>query len=147
MNALQQLNNLPERKEQIKTFAQAGIDEILNGNYSALEFKLRADFIKKALDQILDHAVVNDLVLHEARKYEGQDYKNCKVSVISKKTWNYDQCNDNRYDDIKTVLEKAKADLKNQEDFLKTLTFPIADLDGNIINPPTFTETEYITIK
>jgi len=147
MNALQQLNNLPERKEQIKTFAQAGIDEILNGNYSALEFKLRADFIKKALDQILDHAAVNDLVLHEARQYEGQDYKGCKVSVNRRKTWKFDNCHDDRYDDMKTALEKAKVDLKKQEDFLKTLTFSIADLDGNIINPPTFTETEFLTIK
>jgi len=147
MNALQHLNDLPERREQIKEFARQGIDQILSGEYSALELKFRFDAFKKAVEMILDHAAVNDLVLHEARQYEGQAYKGCKVSVNRRKTWKFDQCNDNRYDDMKTVLEEAKADLKNQENFLKTLTFPIADLDGNIINPPTFTETEFLTIK
>lgn len=147
MNALQELHNLPERKEQIKEFARQGIEQILNGEYSALEFKFRFDAFKKACEMILEHAAVNDLVLMEARRYEGQDYKDCKVSVQRRKTWKFDQCGDPTYTELSANLEMTKRLVKKQEDFLKALGAPISDLDGNIINPPTYSEIEYITIK
>ena len=147
MNALSELSNLPERKEQIKEFARQGIDQILNGEYSALEFKFRFDAFKKACEMILDHAAVNDLVLMEARRYEGQDYKDCKVSVQRRKTWKFDQCGDETYSRMKIAEEMIKKDIKKQEDFLKALGAPVSDLDGNIINPATYSEIEYITIK
>lgn len=147
MNALSELSNLPERKEQIKEFARQGINQILNGEYSALEFKFRFDAFKKACEMILDHAAVNDLVLLEARRLDGQSYKDCKVSVQRRKTWKFDQCNDERYNEMKIVESKVKADIKKHEDALKSMVQPMADLEGNIINPPTYSEIEYITIK
>ena len=148
MNALNQLSTLPERKEQIKSFAAAGIDEILNGNYSALEFKMRADFIRKALDQIESHAAVKDLILLEGKRYEGQDYFGCEIKTQSRKTWNYSVCDDAEYNDLLSGLEVIKMKLKAREAFLKALPAPMADPEtGDIINPPTFTSSEFLVIK
>ena len=148
MNALNQLTNLPERKEQIKTFAAAGIDEILNGNYSALEFKMRADFIRKALDQIEAHAAVKDLILLEGKKYEGQDYFGCQIKSQSRKTYDFNACNDSEYTNLSKYIESLKTQLKAREAFLKALPAPMADPEtGNIINPPTFTSSEFLVIK
>lgn len=148
MNALTQLTNLPERKEQIKTFANAGIDEILNGNYSALEFKMRADFIRKALDQIESHAAVKDLILLEGKKYEGQDYFGCQIKSQSRKTYDFSTCNDFYYDRTLKHIDELKVLLKARESLLKLLPAPMADPEtGDIINPPTFTSSEFLVIK
>lgn len=148
MNALHQLTNLPERKEQIKTFANAGIDEILNGNYSALEFKMRADFIRKALDQIEAHAAVKDLILLEGKRFEGQDYFGCQIKSQSRKTYDFSACNDFGYDLIMQDIEVLKRQQKAREAFLKALPAPMADPEtGDIINPPTYTSLEFLVIK
>ena len=147
MNALSELHNLPERKEQIKEFARQGIDQILNGEYSALEFKFRFDAFKKACEMILDHAAVNDLVMMEAKRYEGQDYKDCKVSVNRRKTWKFDKCNNIHYEMLLQEQKNTKEMIEIAEAFMKTLQNPVSDLEGNIINPPTYSEIEYITIK
>lgn len=148
MNALTQLTNLPERKEQIKTFANAGIDEILNGNYSALEFKMRADFIRKALDQIEAHAAVKDLILLEGKKFEGQDYFGCQIKSQSRKTYDFNACGSVDWERNNAALNDAKARQKAIESELKAMLSPKADPEtGNIINPPTFTSSEFLVIK
>ena len=148
MNALNQLSNLPERKEQIKTFSDAGIEEILNGNYSALAFKVRADFIRKALDRIEDHAAVKDLILLEGKKYEGQEVMGATIRTQTRKTYDFSTCNDLKHGRLSVEAVFIKDAIKAREAFLKAFFAPMADPEtGEVINPPNFKTSEFLVIK
>ena len=148
MNALQELSILPNRKEEVKEFARQGIEQILNGEYSALEFKVRADFIKKTLDKILDHAAVQDLVLIEAKKYEGQEYAGGIIKTQSRRTYDFTGCNSAEWNQLKVAEKHIKEQLSLVENMLKNLTAPVGDpVTGEIINPALEKITEFVTIK
>lgn len=141
MNALSELSNLPERKEQIKEFARQGIDQILNGEYSALEFDVRAKAIIDTLTLIREDSSVKQLILSERDKYVGQIFFGSRIERGAKKTWHFDNCNDHEW-------KRLKTDLSNREMFLKSLINPVADPEtGEIIKPATFTKSEFVKYK
>ena len=64
------------------------------------------------------------------------------AEIIEKKNpdkYDFSVCNDSEWDSLNTKLNSIKAHMKTRETFLKTLTEPMATMDGEIINPPAVT--------
>ena len=143
MNSLEKLSNGLVTKESKAKFIQECKDDILSGNVNPLQtevyLKNLADIIKK----IREDKEVKDYVMTEAEK-NGKtfDFQGNKITVSSKRTFNYSQCGHTEYN--KLVIRK-----KELEDFLQAIPQDAQVFDeesGERLNLPTFTTSSYLTI-
>jgi hypothetical protein len=138
--AISKINEFNLSKEQIKNFIEKATNEALNGNYDILEVRKNIKILEDVAKGIKQ--AIEPTVLDEAAKH-GKTFNYCGVQFQTsiRNTYDYKSCNDDKYNTLKT-------DLKARENFLKSMTEPVADTDtGEIINPPTYKSTESIKIK
>ena len=149
MNALIQLNKLPETRSEQKTFVHQAIEELMNGEYDIAKFWVQATIIADTLNEIKDSTLIKKLAIVEAAKYKGQSFMGCSVDVQIRKTFNFNQCNYSVYADLKKREAELKAEIKSVETFLKSIKdVPIVDMNtGEEITAAPFIITEYITVK
>jgi len=147
-SAISQLNYLPETREQQKTFVHKAIEELMNGEHDIMKFWIQASIVADTLNEIKDSILIKKAAIEEARKYKDQPYMGCRISVVSRKTFDFSKCCYMDYERTKFEIEAAKERLKKAETFLKSIPAEMADpATGEMIYPPTFTESEYITVK
>jgi len=147
-SAISQLNYLPETREQQKTFVHKAIEELMNGEHDIMKFWIQASIVADTLNEIKDSILIKKAAIEEARKYKDQPYMGCKISVVSRKTFDFSKCNYSPYIHAKGKLATAKDEVNRLESFLKNMQLQMGDpVTGEILNPPTFTESEYITVK
>ena len=143
MNSLEKLSNGLVTKESKAKFIQECKDEILSGNVNPLQtevyLKNLADIIKK----IREDKEVKDYVMTEAEKNgKSFDFQGNKITVSSKRTFNYSQCGHSEYN--KLVARK-----KELENFLQAMKDDMEVFDpetGERLNCPTFTTSSFLTI-
>lgn len=147
-SAISQLNYLPETREQQRTFVHKAVEELMNGEHDIMKFWIQASIVADTLNEIKDSLKVKQAAVAEAAKYKDQPYMGCKISVVSRKTFDFSKCCYMDWERSKFDIEAAKERVKRAETFLKALQSPVADPEtGEMIYPPTFTESEYITVK
>jgi len=147
-SAISQLNYLPETREQQHSFVHKAIEELMNGEHDIMKFWIQASIVADTLNEIKDSLVIKRAAIAEAAKYKDQPYMGCKISVVNRKTYDFSKCCHPDLDWYKAAEAEAKKQVKEVETFLKALKSAVADPDtGELIQPPTFTESEYITIK
>lgn len=147
-NALSQLSLLPETREEQRIFVHKAIEELMNGGYDIMKFWIQASILADTLNEIKDSLVIKRAAIAEADKYKDQPFMGCKIGVSKSKSYNFRDCNYMEWVVAKADLEDAKERVKEAEVFLKSLKKQVADPEtGLLIEPPTFTETEYITVK
>jgi len=143
MNSLEKLSTGLATKESKAKFIQECKDEILSGNVNPLQtevyLKNLADIIKK----IREDKDVKEYVMAEAEK-NGKtfDFQGNKVTVSSKRTFDYSQCGHSEYN--KLVARK-----KELENFLQAMPKDAQVFDpetGEKLNPPTFTTASFLQI-
>lgn len=148
MNAIAQLKHLPETRAQSKTFVDAAIGELLHGDVNVLDFWVRATIMADTLENIKKSTLVKRLVLDEAYKYKGQTYMGCKVDVVNRKSFKYDNCNYAELTRLKKLYAETGEAIEKIENMLKGLIKPVVDEGtGEVIQPPVVTEVSYVTIK
>lgn len=148
MNALTQLKYLPENRDEQKTFVPIAIEELVNGDYSIMKFWVQATIIADTLNEIKDSKVIKRLAIEEAAKYKDQEFHGCKITLSARTTFDFASSGHPFYAELKKKETELKAQLKDIETLLKAIKEPIADpISGAIINPPTFTQTDVITIR
>lgn len=147
-SAISQLSYLPETREQQRTFVHKAVEELMNGEHDIMKFWIQASIVADTLNEIKDSLKVKQAAVAEAAKYKDQPYMGCKISVVSRKTFDFSKCCYMDWERSKFDIEAAKERVKRAETFLKALQSPVADPEtGEMIYPPTFTESEYITVK
>lgn len=149
MYALATINDLPETREQQRTFVHMAIEEIMNGDYDPARLYAKLRIIQDTLKDILDSKTFQNYAIDEIEKYNGDCQINGnKISVATKSSYDFSVCNYSEYQKALSVIAEAKEIVKKSEAFLKAITKPVADPEtGEMIYPPVKSVTQYIVVK
>lgn len=154
--ALSLLSIFDTTKEQRRTFIAQVVDNVYEGDTSALQVHYQIKCLEDILKGITEdkrykEAVVDDAAKHSEKPFE---YKNSEVAIREAGTkYDYDTCNDPKYNSLKKLFDKAKKDLDERQDYLKTIPaegITIVDEDtGEIckVHKPIKTSTTSVTIR
>lgn len=150
-NALSTINLMPSTQMEIDKMFSILKNEILSGNENPLKLEVQLKAMEELIKKLRSDAEIKDQMIDEGMKYPEKSFelygaKFTKTTVGVK--YDFTGCNYADYENCKIEFEKAKAELKSKEDFLKALKKPVADPDsGEIINPPIKTGKESLSVK
>ena len=134
-----ELNNLLElNKTSITALAQSVVYDIKEGNLDATQALIYA--VKG--EEFFKSVVNNVRPIVAGKQIQKGGIKMFNAEIIEKKNpdkFDFSVCNDSEWDMLNETLTITKAKMKTRETFLKTLTEPMATMDGEIINPPAVT--------
>lgn len=141
MNAIAELQRLPENKAQRESFVNACVNEILSGIHNPLNVEILLKNLEETIKAIRANKQVKEAVLLELNKYAEKtiDYG---VAIISKKqSVSYDYSNDAVWNDL-------NAKIKERETLLKAIKEPLADANsGEMIEPALKKSTDTYSIS
>lgn len=147
------LTMMASTSTQIDVFSDGVIESVQRGEINPLTVLIQLRAMEKASGRILKEIAPN--LLKEAELYPGSEFEFAgnKITKAEHGTkYDYSNCGDVEYNNCVTVLESAKYNLKNREDFLKSLKEPITILDkstGEVrtIKPPTKKSTSGLNVS
>jgi len=148
--AISQLSVLPDTKEQQARFVEMAKAEILDGIFDARELLFRKKMIQDTLDQIFDDPQVKKHLISEIEKYgkEGAGWADAKITIESRKSYNYDNCGDTELSDLAEKQKGFDTAVKNRQKFLQALTKAVANPEtGEMIYPPAFSQSEFFKVS
>ncbi len=150
--ALSQITKLPETREQQKTFVNAAVEEICNGDLDILRIFTKLRIIQDTIKDILSAPVVENLAILAAAKYpKGEcDVFGNKLTLAARKNYDFSECNDYTLNNLEKDLKHTKTKIKERQTFLQSLKpgmIAVDEITGEQLKMPTFTVTEYITVK
>lgn len=150
--AISQFTYLPATKAERETFVQMCVDEITSGYRNPLELEIMLKNLEETVNAIRKHPEVKEAIQIEAEKYNEKTFKafGCSITKTSRTTYDFTQCNDSVYNDLKEQETKAKELLKEREILLKAIkpgTSFANPETGEEIYPPATSTTEFLTIK
>ena len=148
MEAIQTITILPSTKTELANYMQSVKESILNGYISAEKSAIQLKAMENIIDGLKKDPEIKAYFLAEFSKHGAKSFENgAKFSLSTRKTWDFDDCNDSKYNELTSQLEAIKSQLKEREEFLKLLKEPMAELQGGeIINPPTWSQIEVVSI-
>ena len=130
------LTVFPTTKTGIKSYAEAALNEILDGYVNPLEIKVRLTAMKAVIDEIEKSEEYKDAVLAEAQRYHKDELMNLYDANICIKEngvkYDYSGCNHPQYNSITEEIERLTARRKSFEKYLQTV-----DGETDYINPET----------
>ena len=120
------------------TLAQSVVQDITEGNLDATQALIYACKAEEFFKSVIDN--VRPIVASKQIQKGGLKLYDTEI-VEKKNTYKYDftVCEDAQWNEFNALLNDVKAKMKARETFLKTLTEPMATMDGEIINPPAIT--------
>lgn len=143
---------LPATQTQIDVFSDQLIESVRQGEVNPLEVLVTLKAFEKMSDRVLKEIrdnFVTESEKHPERIFEFAGNKIEKAEVGTK--YNYSICGDPVYNQRLKISQQAQEQLKEREDFLKTLKEPITLVDegtGEIatIIPPSKTSTTSLKV-
>lgn len=129
---------MTSNKASRTVLAQTVIDDIQEGNLDATEVLIYAckgeEFFKSVVDNVRPFVAGKQIQKGGIKMFDSE--------IIEKKNpdkYDFTVCEDSQWNEFNALLNDVKAKIKERETFLKTLTEPMATMDGEIINPPAIT--------
>ena len=145
MRALTTLQNMPATESEIKEFAEMLNNEILSGVANPLDVDIILKAIEDTLKLVRKNSDVQYATVNEAQKYgKTFEYKGASITVQSRSTYDYTQCEDSVLDGL---LSQA-AELKKQIEIRQAQLQSGVDLaTGEVLKQPTQKTSEFLAIK
>ncbi len=150
MRALSTLTQLPTTKSQIQTYVEAVKNDIIGGYIPAEESAIILKSFEDIIKALRGDKDIKEYLQDECEKYNEKtiNYRNAQITKSSKATYDFNNCQDSVWNDLKNEEAQIKAALKGRETWLKTIKEPTPDTKtGEIINPPGVSKSDYLTIK
>lgn len=154
MSALAIWRGFPQTKSDIDICVTNMKAEMLSGDYKIEEIDLH---LKKAEEIILrlrkDVEIKNEVrVAWERYAEKTIKVENCEVTKKQRKDYFYDLCNDDEILRLYERQEQIKADIKDRQEFLKTIKTELTIADaktGEIrtLYPPSFEIVDILSVK
>ena len=134
-----ELDNLMASNKAFRTtLAQSVVQDVTEGNLDAIQVLIYAckaeEFFKSVTDNVRPIVAGKQIQKGGLKLYD--------TDIIEKKNpdkYDFSVCQDAQWNEFNALLNDAKTRMKARETFLKTLTEPMATMDGEIINPPAIT--------
>jgi hypothetical protein len=152
--ALSVISQLPENREQQKTWVNACVEEFVNGNNDPVRLYAKLRIIADAVKDVLDAQVVKNYTTEELKKFNGEDVSvfGNKVTIGTRRSWDYSVCGDPEIELLEWTISDAKERIAARQKFLQLLkertTFANEETGDMItINPPTYTVSEFPVVK
>ncbi len=150
--AIAQFTYLPATKAERETFVQMCVDEVKSGERNPLELEVMLKNLEETINAIRKHPDVKEMVVEEAQKYPEKTFKafGCTITKTNRTSYNFSNCNDSTYNEMKQEESELKEQIKERETFLKTIRpgMSVADaVTGEMIVGPETSTTESLTIK
>lgn len=143
------IGNFPTTSVGIQQYIANIKDKILEGEISGGDAKCLLKSMEIIVKDLQDDKEIKEVIQDFADRYSEKTftYKGMQFTKSEKKVYDFTDCGDVEYNVYLEKLEELKAKIKDKETFLKTLKEPISDLEGNIINPPTYKTTTILALK
>lgn len=134
-----ELDNLMTTNKAYRTaLAQSVVQDVNEGIIDATEVLIYAckgeEFFKSVVDNVRPIVAGKQIQKGGIKLYDSE--------IVEKKNpdkYDFTICQDTQWNEFNALLNDVKARMKARETFLKTLTEPMATMDGEIINPPAIT--------
>jgi hypothetical protein len=134
-----ELDNLMTTNKAYRTaLAQSVIQDVNEGIIDVTEVLIYAckgeEFFKSVVDNVRPIVAGKQIQKGGIKLYDSD--------IVEKKNpdkYDFTVCQDTQWNEFNALLNDVKARMKARETFLKTLTEPMATMDGEIINPPAIT--------
>jgi len=144
---------LPTTQVQIDVFSDQVIESVRQGETNPLEVLVIIKAFEKANDRI--YKELRDNFVNEASKYPEKsfEFNGAKLEKAEVGTsYDYKSCGDPVYNNRLAMFETMKQQLKEREDFLKSIKEPVTIIDestGEVvkITPPVKTSTTSIKVS
>ncbi len=144
---------LPTTQTQIDVFSDQVIESVRNGEANPIEVLVILKAFEKAQERIIKE--IRENFVNEASKYPEQsfEFNGAKIDKAEVGTkYNYSVCCDPIFERLEVDAAKANSDLKERQEFLKTLKSPLVTVDelsGEIVKiyPPTKTSTSSLKVS
>lgn len=146
-NAISELNRMPQNKEEINTFLNSIVHELLEGDADVLEVWKACKIFKQIDTAITKNKKVVELLSTELNKYakgETPAVNGATFKVTNKRAY---QINDEVVSDLNNQIATLKAKVKARETFLKSIPDEgtVDPNTGEIIHAPHYITSEVIT--
>jgi len=100
------------------------------------------------LNEIMDSPQIKYLATKKATEYEGYKVNGCDVKLQTRRKFDFSSCGSTEWEQAKSDEENAKKLRLKAEEFLKVLTYPLANAEtGEVVNPPKVSISEFITVR
>lgn len=123
MSALAIFKGIPTTKADIEVCVNNFIEEMLSGDYSALEIDLHLKKVEEIVKTIRENKEVKLAVMNELHLYPEKNVmiNGCEVTKKSTSSWNYDLCNDSVLFKLQKEAEEINKALKDRQIFLQMI--------------------------
>lgn len=115
------INYNPTTKEQAESFANKLTEEVLQGEVNPLELHVKLTAMQKAFETVKTNIAKE--VLAEAQKHNAPTFKAYTSEISIQELgvkYDFTNCGDLVYADLKKKEEELKMEIKNREAFLKS---------------------------
>ena len=154
MSALAMLGEFPQTKSDIAVFVQTAKEEILGGDYYALEVEVQLKKMEEIISGLRKDADFKKAVMKQLSDYTEKTikgYHSCDITKKTNSSYDYDLCGDSELVFLLKQSEEASSKLKERQEFLKSIRqeLVIVTPDGEIqtIYPPFKEEKESYSIS
>lgn len=142
MNATSVVTIGPSTSDEVNRFANQVIQAVKNGEENPLKLLIQIRGMEKAFKIIAEK--IKDNYLKESENYPGTKFQFMGNEISKGDTYteyDYTVCADPIWEQRKTILDMAKSQLDERQEFLKALREPITIIDessGEVVNvrPP-----------
>jgi hypothetical protein len=150
--ALSILENLPNNKEQVKTFVSSIKNEILSNTKNTLPILVQIKMVEKTIEDILKDEEIDLKFLKEFQLYDkdekvvvnGAELRQSEVGV----KYLYPDCGDPIWNDLNKQIQELTEKKKEREKFLQNIPYDKGTVDPDsglfITRPPKTSHTKVV---
>jgi len=151
MDTLSTITILPGNKKEVDSYYNNAKNELLNGNRDPLIILKHLKAYESIIKSLLADEEIEDTILNEAEKYGNKTFEYAGAEFQIKETgisYDYSNCNDSEWNDLKRQEEEIKKKRKEREETLKVHKEEWGDPEtGEVIYPPVKKGKEKVILK
>jgi len=150
-NAISTINLMPSTTQEVSKMFVKLKEELLSGKEDPLKLEVQLKSMEELIKKLRSDEEIKEQMINEGMKYPDNSFqlygaKFTKTTVGVK--YDFKACQDSEWNQLKIKFDNAKKELKEKEDFLKTLKKDVVNPNtGELISPPIKTGKESLSVK
>jgi len=144
---------LPATRSEIFDFVERFRSEMAAGYIEATKVAIQLKAMEELIKTLRADKQIREIIMDEVDKYTEKQFEIQGTTFEKAETgvrYDFSNCGSSKWERLKKEKEKIDNELKEEEDFLKKLSFTdniIADGEtGEILNPPVRSSNTYVRI-
>jgi hypothetical protein len=142
-------NNLPETRDEIKTYITNVKERLLLGDVEPMQVFKMLKVYEVIIDELKHDEKIMEMVQNEADKFQEKTFEvfGCKFTKQERPTFDFSVCNDSELTIMENEAAMLATKIKERKDFLKVIPENFVSMDtGEILNRPLKTSKSIIAV-